>query len=154
LATATKRSRIEEALANISHQLGGLSTVSVQESAVIRQRLPAFVNRFRLSVRESETLSYLWQRMSRKEMARRMGISQETVKMHVNGLYEKLGLKRFKDPQNGLRDVLIRLRPPQRHSNRLSSPSTVGGGASPPISGTARARKARVARKRVRATVA
>ncbi|RIH82968.1 putative transcriptional regulatory protein NarL [Meiothermus luteus] len=47
----------------------------------------------RLSPREQQVLAWMAQGLSTKEMARLMGISPETVKDHLVGLYDKLGVR-------------------------------------------------------------
>ncbi|MCS7058180.1 MAG: response regulator transcription factor [Meiothermus sp.] len=47
----------------------------------------------RLSPREQQVLAWVAQGLSTKEMARLMGISPETVKDHLVGLYDKLGAR-------------------------------------------------------------
>lgn len=46
-----------------------------------------------LSPREMEILQYITQGMSNKEIARRLGISHQTVKNHITAILHKLGVK-------------------------------------------------------------
>lgn len=58
------------------------------------QRNQAAIRSLGLSPREVEILDALATGESNKEMARRLGISPNTVKTHVARLYEKLGVQR------------------------------------------------------------
>jgi DNA-binding NarL/FixJ family response regulator len=46
----------------------------------------------KLTERQDMALHYLAQGMSVKEIARRMEISPDTVKLHLKNIYQKLGL--------------------------------------------------------------
>ena len=50
-----------------------------------------------LSRRETEVLELLAQRLSRKEIAERLGLSPDTVKTYTRTLYRKLGANRRRD---------------------------------------------------------
>ena len=50
-----------------------------------------------LSRRETEVVELLAQRLSRKEIAERLGLSPDTVKTYTRTLYEKLGVNRRRD---------------------------------------------------------
>ena len=58
------------------------------------QRNEAAIRSLGLSAREVEILSALTSGDSNKELARRLGISPNTVKTHVARVYEKLGVQR------------------------------------------------------------
>ncbi len=58
------------------------------------ERNAAAVRSLRLSPREVEILEILAAGQSNKEIARRLGISPNTVKTHVARVYEKLGVRR------------------------------------------------------------
>ena len=45
----------------------------------------------RLTVREQEVLEWLSQGLSNRRIAERLGISEHTVKFHINAIYGKLG---------------------------------------------------------------
>ncbi|MEL6360280.1 MAG: response regulator transcription factor [Pseudomonadota bacterium] len=47
-----------------------------------------------ITPRERETLSLIAEGLANKEIARRLGVSPNTVKTHVSKLYEKLGARR------------------------------------------------------------
>ena len=46
----------------------------------------------RLTRRQKEVLSYLQQGLSNKQIAGKMNISEPTVKLHIHGLFHKLGV--------------------------------------------------------------
>jgi LuxR family maltose regulon positive regulatory protein len=50
-----------------------------------------------LSRRETEVLELLAQRLSRKEIAERLGLAPDTVKTYTRTLYRKLGANRRRD---------------------------------------------------------
>lgn len=58
-----------------------------------------------ISPRELTVLEALAQGLSNKEIARRLGISPETVKTHLSRLYERLGARRRTDAVNRAREL-------------------------------------------------
>jgi DNA-binding CsgD family transcriptional regulator len=58
-----------------------------------------------ISARELTVLEELAQGRSNKEIARRLGISPETVKTHLARLYERLGARRRTDAVNRAREL-------------------------------------------------
>ena len=58
-----------------------------------------------ISPRELTVLEALAQGLSNKEIARRLGISPETVKTHLARLYERLGARRRTDAVNRAREL-------------------------------------------------
>ena len=58
-----------------------------------------------MSGRELTVLEELAAGRSNKEIARRLGISPETVKTHVARLYERLGARRRVDAVNRAREL-------------------------------------------------
>jgi two-component system, NarL family, nitrate/nitrite response regulator NarL len=63
-----------------------------------------------LTPREIEVLAAIGDGLSNKEVARRLGISQHTVKFHLESVFRKLGVKsRAEAVRKGLRRGLIEL---------------------------------------------
>lgn len=58
-----------------------------------------------ISPRELTVLEALAQGLTNKEIARRLGISPETVKTHLARLYERLGARRRTDAVNRAREL-------------------------------------------------
>ena len=69
-------------------------TAKQTRSAAAFARNEAAIRSLGLTSRECEILDLLASGESNKEMARRLGISPNTVKTHVARLYEKLGVQR------------------------------------------------------------
>ncbi|MEO1244031.1 MAG: response regulator transcription factor, partial [Pseudomonadota bacterium] len=60
-----------------------------------------------VSPREYETLALLAAGLSNKEIARKLGVSPNTVKTHCARLYEKLGAARRTDAVNRARELSL-----------------------------------------------
>lgn len=58
-----------------------------------RTRLPDLQSEFALTPRETEVLKHLAHGETNKEIANALGLQVVTVKLHVRGLYRKLGVK-------------------------------------------------------------
>jgi len=72
--------------------------------------LPADAGDEPLTSREHEVLDLLGQGLSNKQIARRLAISEHTVKFHVSSLYAKLGATSRTDAvSRGARRGLITL---------------------------------------------
>jgi DNA-binding NarL/FixJ family response regulator len=59
----------------------------------IAERLAEFVPRIRLSERELEVLALAAKGLSNKEIARVLGRAEETVKVHLKNIFDKLGVE-------------------------------------------------------------
>jgi DNA-binding NarL/FixJ family response regulator len=68
---------------------GGLTTLSPAAGA---RREPAPARR-RLTARESEVLHLLGEGLSNRDIARRLGLTERTVKIHVSAVLGKLGVQ-------------------------------------------------------------
>lgn len=60
-----------------------------------------------ISAREYETLELLAEGLSNKEIARKLGVSPNTVKTHLARLYEKLGAARRTEAVGKARDLSL-----------------------------------------------
>ncbi|MGD0835949.1 MAG: LuxR C-terminal-related transcriptional regulator [Polyangia bacterium] len=109
-ALTSDEARIEEALSNIAHWLTGVAGSSLRDAVAIRRSFAKLVEQHGLSTREAEVLHHLCLRRSRKEMAARLRLSDETVKMHVKHVYRKLGIGGSRELQRTLADLAVHQR--------------------------------------------
>jgi DNA-binding CsgD family transcriptional regulator len=62
-----------------------------------KKRLPSFTNRTKIlaltTKKEQQILGFIWDGHSNEEIAHRLGISINTVKMHVQNIYKKTKIK-------------------------------------------------------------
>jgi DNA-binding NarL/FixJ family response regulator len=81
-----------EAIKELSEGGAPMSSQIARKVVAAFQKMPAGVNTFpdKLSNREAEILELLAKGLLYKEIAVRLGISQETVRKHVYHIYEKL----------------------------------------------------------------
>ncbi|MBN1531425.1 MAG: response regulator transcription factor, partial [Spirochaetes bacterium] len=67
-------------------------TIGVMVLSTEVRGLKCFREHFRVTPREAEVIRLVVEGFSRKEIAGRMGLSEETVKTHITGVYNKLGV--------------------------------------------------------------
>lgn len=65
---------------------------------------PEVTERFQLTARETEMTLNILQGLSNKEIARKLNISENTVRNHIYNLYQKLGIQKRMDLLNLLRN--------------------------------------------------
>jgi DNA-binding CsgD family transcriptional regulator len=89
-ATKTPELRLKEVVNNIVFSLKCFSPSST-DIFTIKQNSKEIKKHYALTTRESEILFYILDRYSRKDIAAKLSISSETVKMHFKNIYKKLG---------------------------------------------------------------
>lgn len=83
----------------------GAATIAFDPAARVPSRLPEGMVRERaLSQREEDVASLILQGKDNKEIAASLGLSVNTVRNHIYGLYRKLGIQRRMDLLRLLRD--------------------------------------------------
>jgi len=89
-ATTTNEQRVQELINNIVYSIQNISLNASVTAKRIRERLPAISEEYNLTTREVEVLLLLLDKASRKNIAKELSISAETVKMHIKNVYKKL----------------------------------------------------------------
>jgi DNA-binding CsgD family transcriptional regulator len=91
-ATPTPTHRLRELLNNIVFALRHGDLAGELKVMTIRSRFSLLAREFHLTPRQADLLPMIIDRLPRRMMARTAGVSEETVKMHLRGLYRKLGV--------------------------------------------------------------
>lgn len=81
--------RVRELINNIIFALKNFDPASLN-TLRIKKFFPQIVEDFNISNREQAVLLLILERMTRKEIASHLKISEETVKMHTKNIYKKL----------------------------------------------------------------
>lgn len=115
-ATPSEEIRARELLNNIIFSLTCFEPTAI-DHIKIRNRLPEITYSYDLTTREKEVLLFVLDRWSRRQIAKALSISSETVKMHVRNIYRKLGV--------GSRDEAL---------NKLRSTEPLSTNSMPPVS--------------------
>lgn len=91
-ATTSPERRLQEVFNNIAYTLSCFDQAS-SKFAKVKKNSEKIIEKFKLTVREKEIFSLLLDRWSRQDIAEKLYISPDTVKMHVGNIYKKLGVK-------------------------------------------------------------
>ncbi len=90
-ATGNDESRLRELMNNIIFALKCFDPTSIRILR-IKRNMDLIIKHFKLTSRENEILLMILDRMSRKDIAKALSISHETVKMHFKHIYKKLSV--------------------------------------------------------------
>lgn len=88
-STATNEARIQELLNNIIFSISNYDSQGIKRVRLIKKHFVAFCQSYGLTGRQQEVLLLVLKNPTRKEMATALGVSIETVKMHLKHLYLK-----------------------------------------------------------------
>lgn len=89
-ATPTRKARVQELINNIIASFSNENIAFGGARQKIKKNFDRLIMQFNFTVREQEILLLVLDRFTRKEIARELSISEETVKMHIKSLHRKL----------------------------------------------------------------
>jgi DNA-binding NarL/FixJ family response regulator len=83
---------VREAVSCLIQGLGWFMPIPAQDSSVIH-RLPISAKELGLTPRQGQVLSQLLDGLPNKDIARQLFLSEATVKEHITGIFQRLGVK-------------------------------------------------------------
>lgn len=106
MATDTPEKRMAELVNNVVFALKCFDPASIR-NITIKKNFERLALHFNFTTREREVALLLLDRFSRKEIAKKLSISLETVKMHYKNIFKKVGVNSKEEITTKLHDYCL-----------------------------------------------